>query len=203
MISWDAGPVARVVNPKEFLSHATVAHARSLLGRTLVRTSAEGCRRLLITEVEAYDGENDLACHASKGRTPRTEIMYRPGGIWYVYLCYGLHEMLNLVTGPADYPAAVLIRGVSGIDGPGRLTKQLAIGRQLNGQPARPSSGLHLEDPPGGVPAAQIRRGPRIGVSYAGPHWAGKRWRFWLDPGFARSLSGLISRPLPPAPDTR
>ena len=136
----------------------------------------------IITEVEAYDGEKDLACHASKGRTKRTEVMYRAGGIWYVYLCYGMHEMLNLVTGPADYPAAILIRGVSGISGPGRLTKNLQIDRRLNGQPAAPPSGLHLEDTGLGVPRRSIKAGPRVGVNYAGPVWAAKLWRFQFVP---------------------
>ena len=174
----------RVVNPKEFLSHDTVALARLLLGLVLVRTSGDGCRRHVTTEVEAYDGERDLACHASKGRTRRTEVMYQPGGIWYVYLCYGIHEMLNLVTGPSGYPAAILIRGVSEIAGPGRLTKQLAIDRQLNGRPAHPRSGLHLEDTGIVIPPRLIKAGPRIGVSYAGPCWARKHWRFWLGPNW-------------------
>ena len=137
----------------------------------------------MITEVEAYNGENDLACHASKGRTTRTEVMYQVGGIWYVYLCYGVHEMLNLVTGPADHPAAVLIRGVRGISGPGRLTKTLQIDRRLNGLPARPQTGLHLEDSGLEIPRRRIVATPRIGVDYAGPVWSAKPWRFYFDAG--------------------
>ena len=143
----------------------------------------------LITEVEAYDGERDLASHASKGRTARTDVMYRAGGIWYVYLCYGVHEMLNLVTGPADYPAAVLIRGVSDIAGPGRLTKRLQIDRRLNGLPAHPDSGLHLEDTGLEVSRRRITASPRIGVDYAGPVWAGKPWRFHFDPATIKPRS--------------
>ncbi len=135
----------------------------------------------MITEVEAYDGEKDLACHASKGRTKRTEIMYQAGGRWYVYLCYGVHEMLNLVTGPKDYPAAILIRGLDTVRGPGRLTKQLGIDRDLNGAEATRAHGLHLEDH-GFVPAHRnIKSGPRIGVTYAGTVWAAKPWRFWIE----------------------
>ncbi len=174
--------MVRAVNPKEFRSKDTVAHARSLLGRVLVRTTDRGSARHFITEVEAYDGECDLACHASKGRTKRTEVMYQAGGIWYVYLCYGVHEMLNLVVGPEGYPAAVLIRGVSGIAGPGRLTKQLGIDRRLNGQPVRQTSGLHLEEAGFVLPRRLIRAGPRVGVKYAGPFWAAKPWRFYFDP---------------------
>ena len=159
-----------------------MAHAYSLLGRVLVRTTAHGRTRQVITEVEAYDGERDLACHASKGRTKRTEVMYQAGGIWYVYLCYGVHEMLNLVVGPEGYPAAVLIRGVSGLAGPGRLTKRLQISRHLNGQPAHPQSGLHLEETGLVVPPQCIKASPRIGVKYAGPLWANRPWRFQFDP---------------------
>ena len=180
MIVSHAGLVPQLVNPKDFLSHDTIAHARSLLGRLLVRTTAQYCSRHVITEVEAYDGERDRACHASKGRTPRTEVMYQAGGIWYVYLCYGVHEMLNLVTGPTDYPAAVLIRGVADITGPGRLTKQLGIDRQLNGRAARPEQGLHLEESGIWIPLRRIRTSPRIGVAYAGSPWAQKRWRFYF-----------------------
>lgn len=135
----------------------------------------------MITEVEAYHGESDLACHASKGRTARTEVMYGNGGCWYVYLCYGVHEMLNLVVGPPGNPAAVLIRGLDTVNGPGRLTKRLKIDRRLNGAPALPGSGLHLEDHGIKVPRARLRCGPRIGVDYAGPVWAAKPWRFWVE----------------------
>ena len=172
----------RVIKPAELQKRGTVALARWLLGKALVRTIGDAREAYLITEVEAYDGERDWACHASKGRTKRTEVMYQTGGAWYVYLCYGVHEMLNLVTGPADYPAAVLIRGVSGIAGPGRLTKHLQIDRQLNGRPAHPKTGLHLEDLGLEVPRRRIKAGPRVGVDYAGPIWAGKPWRFQFDP---------------------
>lgn len=172
----------RVVNPKEFVSSDTLAHARALLGLMLVRTTADGRERMIITEVEAYDGENDLACHASRGRTKRTDVLYRAGGIWYVYLCYGIHEMLNLVVGPEGHPAAVLIRGAGGIAGPGRVTRRLQIDRRLNGLPARRASGLHLEDHGLKIPRALVRVTPRIGVDYAGPIWAAKPWRFHFDP---------------------
>lgn len=170
----------------------TVLIARWLLGRTLARRMPDGSvRRHVITETEAYHGESDLACHASKGRTARTEVMYRAGGVWYVYLCYGVHEMLNLVTGPADFPAAVLIRGVRGISGPGRLTRALGIGRALNGTPAcAPEGGggfarvceLWIEETPEmrRVSRKQIHATPRIGVDYAGPDWSAKPWRFVL-----------------------
>lgn len=168
----------RVIPPAEFQSENTTKLARSLLGKVLVRTTGAGRSEYIITEVEAYHTEKDLACHAAKGRTLRTEVLYQPGGRWYVYLCYGIHEMLNLVTGPAEHPAAVLIRGVDGIVGPGRLTKRLEIGRALNGASAAPESGLHLEDHGLVVAKHRVKTGPRVGIDYAGEVWAAKPWRF-------------------------
>lgn len=173
--------MARVILPAEFQSRHTVRLARSLLGKVLVRTTEAGRVASMITEVEAYHGESDLACHASKGRTPRTDVMYKEGGRWYVYLCYGVHEMLNLVTGPADRPAAVLIRGLEVVSGPGRVTKRLQIDRRLNGALAEPASGLHLEDHGIKIPRGRVHRGPRIGIDYAGPIWTAKPWRFWIE----------------------
>lgn len=165
-----------------WLSPSTVAHARALLGKTLVRRHDDGrVESHIITEVEAYDGPGDLACHASKGRTARTEVMFSPAGVWYVYLCYGIHEMLNLVTGPPDYPAAVLIRGLHGINGPGRLTKALGITRALNGTPVAESGSLWIADTPLLIPRRAISATPRIGIDYAGPVWSAKPWRFVLN----------------------
>lgn len=180
--------MGRVLEPAEWQGRATVALARSLLGKVLVRSAPEGREGQeeravgVIVETEAYHGMADLACHASKGRTPRTRVMFGPGGHWYVYLCYGIHEMLNLVTGPEGFPAAVLIRGVAGAVGPGRVTKRLAIDRRLNALPAQPGSGLHLEDRGIVAPRRQIVVGPRVGVDYAGPVWAAKPWRFRIAP---------------------
>ncbi len=170
--------MSRIIRASELRSTGTVALARWLLGKTLVRRNGRKRTARRITETEAYVGEHDLACHACKGRTARTGVMYRAGGVWYVYLCYGVHEMLNLVTGPAEQPAAILIRGVEGINGPGRLTKALGIGRALNGAAAHPDSGLHLEDDGLVLPRRAIKAGPRVGVKYAGPVWAKKPWRF-------------------------
>jgi DNA-3-methyladenine glycosylase len=180
--------MGRVIRAAEVRSNDTVGIARWLLGKALVRTRGRTRRVLLITEVEAYDSERDLACHACKGRTPRTDTLYRAGGVWYVYFVYGMHHMLNLVTGPEGHPAAVLIRGLISISGPGRITKALAIGRKFNGIGALPRAGLHLEDLGLRVPRSIIRATPRIGVEYAGPLWAGKLWRFCLDPGAAEGL---------------
>jgi DNA-3-methyladenine glycosylase len=175
--------MARAIKAKSLQTRSTAAVARFLLGKLLVRKWPDGkISRHRITEVEAYHGEKDLACHASKGRTKRTDVMYGPGGVWYVYLCYGIHEMLNLVTGPEAHPAAVLIRGVQNIAGPGRVTKQLAIDRALNGAPAARSAGLWLEDDGFVVSRGALKITPRIGVDYAGPIWAAKPWRFHFTP---------------------
>ncbi len=175
--------MSAIIEAKVIQSKNTVALARWLLGKVLVTKNSGGVmRRVRICEVEAYHGENDIACHAAKGRTKRTEVMYAAGGIWYVYLCYGVHEMLNLVTGPADHPSAILIRGVVGIEGPGRLTRSLGIDRRFNGRPAAPSTGLWLEDDGFVVSRRAIISTPRIGVAYAGPVWSVKPWRFFYTP---------------------
>lgn len=183
-----------LVDVKVLQQKKTVMLARWLLGKFLVRRLPDGREDArLIVETEAYDGERDQACHARAGRTRRTEVMYRAGGIWYVYLCYGIHEMLNLVVGPEDYPAAILIRGVEGAVGPGRVTKQLAIDRALNGASAvGEKSGLWLEDRGVVVPRRVVETTPRIGVDYAGPIWTAKHWRFTFDP------AGLASRQVTP-----
>lgn len=174
----------RRVEAKELQARATVALARWLIGKHLVRRWPDGRETArAICETEAYHGESDRACHARAGRTKRTEPMYRAGGIWYVYLCYGVHEMLNVVTGPEDFPAAVLIRGVDGVRGPGRVTRELGIDRALNGADATTGAGeLWLEDRGVVVRRREVRATPRIGVAYAGEIWAAKPWRFVREP---------------------
>lgn len=177
-----AGPAVTIMKPKilppEFFNRPTLEVAKDLLGKVLVRRHPDGSEtRLRITEVEAYDGPDDKACHASKGRTPRTEVMFGDAGHFYVYLCYGLHWMLNIVTGPSGYPAAILIRGLDSLSGPARLTKALHIDRTLNTLPATPDSGLWFEDP--GKKVGKIKVTKRIGVDYAG-EWKDKEWRFVL-----------------------
>ena len=185
--------------PVEHWRHrATLAQARNLLGKYLVGPAGEA---RMITEVEAYDGERDLACHARAGRTRRTEVLYGAGGVWYVYLCYGVHEMLNLVVGPRDWPAAVLIRGVEGCQGPGRLTRALGINRRHNGTAVHPAGGTWIEDRGVRVPRRLVRATPRIGVDYAGPVWAGKPWRFYFDPAaLRRGTPKPAVRDSPPEP---
>ncbi len=160
-----------------FYTRPALVVARDLLGQFLVK----GNQKLMITETEAYVGPRDLACHAAKGRTKRTEVMFAPGGVWYVYLIYGLHWMLNIVTGEKDYPAAVLIRGVEGINGPAKLTKTFGITGEFNNQPANRSTGLYIaENPNIKHRMSNVLSGPRIGVAYAGPVWSAKPYRFYL-----------------------
>lgn len=176
----------RTIQAEELQTRKTVTLARWLVGKHLVRRLPDGREEArLIVETEAYDGERDLACHARAGRTSRTAVMYGPGGVWYVYLCYGIHEMLNLVVGPRDWPAAILIRGVEGAIGPGRVTKALAIDRSLNAAPASEGSGLWIEDRGVVVPRGGIRATQRIGVDFAGPIWTAKHWRFVWEKGDA------------------
>ena len=173
--------MAGIIKANPWEVKGTVAHARGLLGKFLVRRRPDGrVEARMITEVEAYDGERDLACHARVGRTRRTEVMYAPGGRWYVYLCYGMHEMVNLVVGPAGWPAAVLIRGVEGLDGPGKLTKWLGIGRELNAAAAEEGSGLWIEDRGVRVARGEVGVGGGVGGDLGGRVGGGKEWRFLL-----------------------
>jgi DNA-3-methyladenine glycosylase len=188
--------MARLIEAETLQSKKTVILARWLLGKFLVRRLPDGSEDArMILETEAYCGERDLACHARAGRTKRTEVMYGDGGVWYVYLCYGIHEMLNLVVGPRDWPAAILIRGVEGAIGPGRVTKALRIDRQLNAKAAAPSSGLWLEDRGTRLPRGAVKVTPRIGIDYAGPIWSKKHWRFTFHPPAPRSPHAVRLKP--------
>jgi len=167
--------------PCRFFERPADRVARELLGAFLVVRDGEGhITGHAVIETEAYLGAHDLACHAARGITPRNAVMFGPAGVWYVYLCYGMHWMLNVVTGPVGTPAAVLIRGVRGHVGPGRLTKALGIDAGRNGMLAAVASGLWFQE---GIrlPPRAIRRTPRIGVAYAGD-WATKPLRFVVDP---------------------
>lgn len=168
-----------------FFRRPALEVAQELLGCHLVHSGPEGELRGRIVEVEAYIGTHDLACHASKGRTPRTEVMFGPPGRAYVYLVYGMHHCFNVVTGPEGEAAAVLIRALEPIhglapnvptNGPGRLCKAMGIDRRHNALPLN-APPLWLEC---GLPVAPsaVAQGPRIGVDYAG-EWALKPFRFW------------------------
>jgi DNA-3-methyladenine glycosylase len=166
--------------PTDFFERPVLEVARGLIGASLVRRLPDGNTiASMLTEVEAYDGPEDLASHASKGRTPRTEVMFGPAGVFYVYLIYGMHWMLNVVTGEPGYPAAVLIRGTADIRGPGRVTARLQIDKSWNGKPAKKSSGLWFEKRSIVIPDERIEATGRIGVEYSGA-WSRAAYRFIL-----------------------
>ena len=169
--------------PRTFFNRPTLAVARSLVGKYVVRENESRTITGRIIEVEAYVGSQDKACHASKGRTARTEVLFGPPGISYVYLIYGMYHMLNVVAERAEFPAAVLIRAIEVdgelIDGPGKLCRELGIDRSLHRLDMTHGSQLWFEDRGERVSRKQVGTFPRIGVDYAGA-WAKKPWRFRL-----------------------
>ena len=198
MLAPKQSDIQSIILEPEWFSRPTCVVAADLIGKVLCRqlTDSDGKQKILrmrISETEAYIGEGDAACHAHAGtRTARTEIMYNQGGVFYVYLTYGIHHMLNLVSGPAESPEAVLIRAgfftedserlldeqllsadkilnalkeIKQLAGPGKLTKHLQINRDLYGEPITPASEVWIEDD-GCQPPISLR--PRIGIDYAG-----------------------------------
>lgn len=170
----------REILDERFFNRPTLTVARELLGCFLCRRIGERVIRRKISEVEAYDGPMDKASHAHRGETLRNRVMFGNAGVWYVYFTYGMHWMLNIVTGPKGYPAAALIRGVEGIEGPARVTKFFKIDRKCNATRAARQNGLWIESRDSAPLKGTIKRTPRVGVAYAGPLWSGKRYRFVL-----------------------
>ena len=163
---------------KDFYTRDVLDVAPDLPGKILVIKLTGGIfERFKITEVEAYRGSEDKACHASKGRTSRTEIMFHEGGRLYIYLIYGMYWMLNIVTGDENNPQAVLIRGVEGFSGPGKLTKSLGINSSFYGEDLVLSEKIWVED--SGL-VHPVKNGPRIRVEYAGEYWRSRPWRYYL-----------------------
>jgi len=173
----------RSVLPRSYFNRPTLTVARSLVGKYLIRCIDGREIAGKIVEVEAYVGSKDRACHASKGRTQRTEVMFGPAGVAYVYLIYGMYHCLNVVTEREEFPSAVLIRAIelNGelIDGPGRLCRALEIDRRLNRVDLTIGESLWFEDRGEAVGRRTVGAYPRIGVHYAGT-WAKKLWRFRL-----------------------
>jgi DNA-3-methyladenine glycosylase len=160
---------------ESFFQRDVLEVAPELLGKIISIVKDEKLLTYTITEVEAYRGEEDKACHASKGRTSRTDIMYQNGGYIYVYLIYGMYWMFNIVTGKINTPQAVLIRGIKDINGPGRLTKHLGIDGTFNGENICSSNRIRIIDE--GL-KVDIKKGPRIGIDYAGDPWVNMPWRY-------------------------
>lgn len=165
---------------RKFFKRSADEVAKKLLGKRLVRKFPDGSRKEgIITETEAYMGECDLASHASKGRTRRTEVMYQKAGIVYVYLIYGIYWMLNFVTSDIDDPQAVLIRSLDKVSGPGKLTGYLEIDKKLNKVDLVKSDRIWVEDTDKKVKNKDIKVSRRIGVDYA-KKWKDKPLRFTL-----------------------
>lgn len=156
--------------PAAFFLRDALTVAPRLLGCTLT----VGDRRLTITETEAYRGEGDTACHAHHGRTRRTEMLYRRGGHVYVYLCYGIHSLLNIITGPEDDPQGVLIRCCEGAAGPGKLTKTLGVDLSFNGLDMLTTDRIGLWQ----GPDCAFDTAPRVGIAYASAEDQMRPWRF-------------------------
>lgn len=159
---------------KSFYFEDAETIAPRLLGKILVRRTEGGIIRAAITETECYKGTDDTACHASRGKTARTSVMFEEGGRAYVYLCYGMHNMLNIVTGAQGEPQAVLIRSLAKVQGPGRLTKAMEITRELNGEILYESDRLWLED----GESLEYTQTPRIGIDYADKKDRERLWRY-------------------------
>lgn len=167
-----------------FFEEPTINVAENLLGKYLVRKIGNEIISGMITEIEAYIGEDDLACHAAKGRTKRTEILYQKSGTLYVYMIYGMYYCLNIVTEKKDFPSAVLIRGVKidNVDyqrtnGPGKVCKLFKIDKKSNGSELGKKSGIWIEDRGIKVKKQEISKSPRISIDYAG-HCKDYLWRF-------------------------
>ncbi len=163
-----------------FFNRSGIKAAKELLGKYLVRKIGNKTIVAMITEVEVYEGAKDRASHAYQGITERNYPMFGAGGRWYVYLVYGFHWMLNIVTGPRNFPAAILIRAVQFINGPGRLTKFFKIGKKFNNEIANAKTGLWIEDRGIKIKKSNIMASSRVGVDYAGPIWSKKHLRFYL-----------------------
>ncbi|HKK69466.1 MAG TPA: DNA-3-methyladenine glycosylase [Bacteroidales bacterium] len=164
---------------KPFFRQDVLDLAPALLGKLIVIDDGNQQRSFRITETEAYRGEEDMACHARKGRTKRTDPMYHTGGILYIYLIYGMHWMTNVVAGEANEPQAALIRSLDTVEGPGRTSKALGIDKGFNYKKLFDSDRIALLDD-GLIPTYESL--PRVGIDYAGDHWKNIPWRFKLNP---------------------
>lgn len=159
----------------EFFHRPCLAVARDLVGKLLVHETENGILTMRVCETEAYCGEADTACHAHKGRTPRTEVMYGRAGTLYIYLCYGMHWLMNIVTGEQEQPEAVLIRACVDAPGPGRLTKALSVTGEMNRQSVCDGGRLWVADD--GC-ACKVKTDKRVGIGYASQEDQDRPWRF-------------------------
>lgn len=170
-------PMNRKLN-KSFYRRPAPKVAKDLLGKYLVKKDKNGIKKGMITEVEAYHGFDDLACHGSNGKTERNKNMFKKGGIAYVYLIYGIHHCFNVVTNGDGKPSAVLVRALDNkkADGPGKLTKELGISKDEHNGVDLTDDKIWLEDQ---NKRPNIDSGKRINIDYAGKcaNWP---WRFYV-----------------------
>ncbi len=184
---------------KKFFQQKTEYVAKQLLGKVLVRKIEGKTISGIIIETEAYTGPHDLACHASRGKTARTSVMFGEAGVWYVYMIYGFYYCLNIVTEEKEYPSAVLIRALEPLEGieymkqhrninavtnltsgPGKLCQALKIDKTLNSTSAvAKNASLFIEDRGSAISPKNIIKTTRIGVDYAG-EWKDKLLRFYV-----------------------
>jgi len=181
---------------QSFYNRPTLKVAQDLLGCFLIRKIGKKIIKAKIVETEAYVGPKDRASHASRGKTARNHVMFSEAGKIYVYFTYGMYYMLNIVTEEKGYPAAVLIRALEPmkknskfknlnskfkLSGPGKLTRELRIDKSFNGLPIYAKKhGLWAEASEEKTRPSQTIKTTRVGVDYAGPEWAGKKWRFYI-----------------------
>lgn len=164
------------ITDKSFFERDAFCVAEDLIGSYLCRRLNDGnILKQRITELEIYYGEGDSACHARFGKTNRSKTLYESGGITYVYLCYGIHYLFNVVTGPKDHPEAILIRGVEDFSGPGRVTKAMEINKDLHEVDITTSEELWIEARDINV---NYKKTPRIGINYASEPYKSILWRY-------------------------
>ena len=159
-----------------FYTNSAEILAPALVGKLICLRGEDGeVKRMRIIETECYLGESDTACHASKGKTPRNSALWLAGGHSYVYLCYGMYHMFNVITGEEGDPQGVLIRGVEGYYGPGKFTKHCGIDRSYDRLDMRTSDRIWIEDD-GSAP--DLIASPRVGIDYAAEEDRNRLWRF-------------------------
>lgn len=163
---------------EDFFHRDVLEVAPDLVGKILVSKIKGEEVRVRITETEAYRGEEDTACHAHKGRTKRTEVLYGKSGVIYIYLCYGMHWLMNVVTGDEGTPQAVLLRAGENLNGPAKLTKALAVTGEQNKKSIVDNAEIWIEDD---GKKCSYHTDTRVGIAYATEEFRNKQWRFILD----------------------
>ncbi len=166
---------------KEFYTQSAIDIAPVILGKQIVANNNGVIKKYTITEVEVYSGEEDTACHASKGKTERTKVMYESGGSVYVYLIYGMYWMLNIVTGKANYPEAILIRAIEGFNGPVKVGKALSLDKSFYGEDLCTSSRIWIDN--NNEPSPTYYTEKRVGIDYATEKWREIPWRYIIKKG--------------------